>query len=154
MKKYFFVLPILCLLPFFSLEAQGVSRSKLFNLDHGVALGGYDPVSYFVGPKALRGDKQYVFTDQGALYYFSSAANRDLFKTNPSKYEPQYGGWCAFAMGKDGTKVEVDPATFKILDGKLFLFYNRFFNNTLKSWEKDESRLHKSADKNWQKIIQ
>ncbi|HZE82850.1 MAG TPA: YHS domain protein, partial [Puia sp.] len=67
-------------------------------------------------------------------------------------YEPQYGGWCAYAMGKDGSKVEVDPGTFKIVNGKLFLFYNRFFNNTLKTWNKDEDHLHKNADNNWQKL--
>ena len=63
------------------------------------------------------------------------------FASNPAKYEPQYGGWCAYAMGHDGSKVEVDPETFKIINGKLFLFYNRFFNNTLKTWNQDESKL-------------
>ena len=90
----------------------------------------------------------------GVSYHFVSAANRDLFQANPAKYEPQYGGWCAYAMGKDGTKVEVDPETFKIINGKLFLFYNRFFNNTLKTWNQDEAKLHAQADANWQKILQ
>jgi hypothetical protein len=57
-------------------------------------------------------------------------------------------------MGKDGSKVEVDPETFKIINGKLFLFYNSFFNNTLKSWNKDEANLHTKADANWKKIFQ
>ena len=75
------------------------------------------------------------------------------FQANPEKFEPQYGGWCAYAMGHDGSKVEVDPETFKIINGKLFLFYNRFFNNTLKTWNQDESKLHAQADANWQKIL-
>jgi len=62
---------------------------------------------------------------------------------NPAGYEPQYGGWCAYAMGANGEKVEIDPGTFKIVDGKLNLYYNAFFNNTLKSWNKDEVNLKK-----------
>ena len=78
--------------------------------------------------------------------------DKELFKKNPAQYEPQYGGWCAYAMGNDGSKVEVDPETFKILNAKLYLFYNKYFTNTLKSWNKDEGRLMKSADANWMKF--
>ena len=56
-------------------------------------------------------------------------------------------------MGNDGSKVEIDPETFKIVGGKLYLFYNRFFNNTLKSWNKNEAALKAKADANWQKIF-
>jgi YHS domain-containing protein len=129
-------------------------RSKQYNLDEGVAIKGYDPVYYFTQQKAVKGKKDFTLTYQAVNYHFASAANRDLFQANPAKYEPQYGGWCAYAMGKDGTRVEVDPETFKIINGKLFLFYNRFFNNTLKTWNQDEARLHTQADANWQKILQ
>jgi len=78
--------------------------------------------------------------------------DKEEFKKNPSRYEPQYGGWCAYAMGKDGSKVEVDPETFKIIDGKLYLYYNKFFNNTLKSWNKDEPNLKAKADVNWKQF--
>lgn len=78
--------------------------------------------------------------------------NKDLFAAAPVKYEPQYGGWCAYAMGAKGEKVSVDPETFKITDGKLFLFYNRFFTNTLKDWNKDENNLKINADKSWEKF--
>jgi hypothetical protein len=60
--------------------------------------------------------------------------------------EPAYGGWCAYAMGSTGEKVSVDPKTFKIVNGRLNLFYNRFFNNTLDDWNKDEVNLKKKAD--------
>jgi hypothetical protein len=83
---------------------------------------------------------------------FPSAQNRDLFKADPARYKPQYGGWCAYAMGASGEKVEVDPETFKVLNGKLYLFYNKYFNNTLKSWNKDEPELKKKADANWMKL--
>lgn len=127
-------------------------RKKQYNLDDGVAISGYDPVAYFTQNKAVKGSRDLAVVDNGVTYYFSSAADKEEFKKNPAKYEPQYGGWCAYAMGKDGTKVEVDPETFKIINGKLYVFYNKFFNNTLKSWNKDEAKLHQQADANWQKI--
>jgi len=123
------------------------------NLDAaGVAIDKYDPVSYFTDHKPLQGKEEYRATYGGATYYFSSARNLETFRGNPGKYIPQYGGWCAYAMGASGEKVEIDPETFKILDGKLYLFYNRFFNNTLNSWNKDEANLKVKADKNWAKL--
>lgn len=128
-------------------------RMKQFNLDDGVAIKGYDPVAYFTQTRAVKGKKEFFYDYHGVSYHFSTPANQQAFQSNPEKYEPQYGGWCAYAMGHDGSKVEVDPETFKIINGKLFLFYNRFFNNTLKSWNLDESGLHTRADANWQKIL-
>ena len=124
-------------------------RKAEFNLNNGIAISGFDPVAYFKQGTAVKGKKDLAVFDQGVTYYFSSVENKEEFKKNPSRYEPQYGGWCAYAMGKDGSKVEVDPETFKIIDGKLYLYYNKFFNNTLKSWNKDETNLKSKADLNW-----
>jgi YHS domain-containing protein len=129
-------------------------RSKQFNLDDGIAIKGYDPVAYFTQSKAVKGKKELTVLSHGISYHFASAEDKELFQANPDKFEPQYGGWCAYAMGHDGSKVEVDPETFKIINGKLFLFYNRFFNNTMKTWDQDELRLHNQADVNWQKLLQ
>jgi YHS domain-containing protein len=118
----------------------------------GLAIEGYDPVAYFTTGKAEEGSKEYTVTLDGATYRFVSAQNRDAFKSTPSKYQPQFGGWCAYAMGSSGEKVDIDPQTFKILNGKLYLFYNKFFNNTLKSWNKDETNLKPKADANWTKL--
>jgi YHS domain-containing protein len=125
-------------------------RTKQYNLEKGLAIQGYDPVSYFQG-KAARGSKDHAVSNQGVTYYFVSAANAETFKKNPAAYEPQYGGWCAYAMGAKGEKVSIDPKTYKITDGKLFLFYNRFFNNTLEDWNENEKGLKQKADANWQK---
>lgn len=140
----------------FTISAFSQSQAKRvanFNLDEKVAIQGYDPVAYFKQGKAVKGKKQFAASYQGVTYYFASEADKAAFAKNPSGYEPQYGGWCAFAMGDYGEKVEVDPETFKIVDGKLYLFYNKFLNNTLKSWNKDEVRLKKNADSNWSKIV-
>jgi YHS domain-containing protein len=136
----------------FAQDATALNK-KHFNLDNGLAIKGYDPVAYFTAGKAIKGDKDQAVYSQGATYYFSSSANKELFKANPSKYLPEYGGWCAYAMGAKGEKVSIDPETFKIVGGKLYLFYNRFFNNTLKDWNKDETNLKKNADANWAKIF-
>lgn len=127
-------------------------RKKTYNLEKGLAIQGYDPVAYFTAGKAIKGSKGLAVAHEGATYYFSTQANKETFTKNPSKYEPQYGGWCAYAMGKEGSKVEIDPETFKIIDNKLYLYYNKYFNNTLKSWDKDEANLKAHADANWQKI--
>jgi len=124
-------------------------RQKQFNLHNGVAIKGYDPVAYFRENKAVKGLKEIATYYDGVTYYFSTAHNRDEFKKNPRAYEPQYGGWCAYAMGAENEKVKVDPETFKIKDGKLYLFYNQNFNNTLPAWNKDESNLKMKADRNW-----
>ena len=127
-------------------------RKKQFNLEDGVGIKGYDPVAYFTQGKAVKGSKDQSVLSNGVVYYFSSSPDKEEFKKNPTKYEPQYGGWCAYAMGNNGSKVEIDPGTFKILDARLYLFYNKFFNNTLKSWNKDEKNLLKNADANWMKF--
>jgi YHS domain-containing protein len=127
-------------------------RAVQFNLENKVAIQGYDPVAYFNQGKAVKGKKEILASSQGVIYKFSSNENKDAFLKNPSKYEPQYGGWCAYAMGSSGGKVEINPETFKIIDGKLYLFYNEYFSNTLKSWNKDEDNLKSKADTNWKKF--
>jgi YHS domain-containing protein len=155
MKTKAFLLPVIMSTVSLSLFAQNTSalRQKEFNLDNKVAINKYDPVAYFKVGKAVKGKSEFIVNSDGVYYYFSNAENRDEFKKNPSKYEPQYGGWCAYAMGAKGEKVSIDPETFKIIDGKLYLFYNSFFNNTLKSWNKDETHLKANADANWIKIF-
>lgn len=129
-------------------------RISQFNLENKVAIQGYDPVAYFKLNKALPGKKEISTKYKSVLYYFSSKENLELFSKNPSNYEPQYGGWCAYAMGNSGEKVEINPETFKIIDGKLYLFYNAYFTNTLKSWNKNEKSLKSKADNNWNAIVQ
>lgn len=126
-------------------------RQKQFNTENGVALSGYDPVSYFQ-KKPMKGSKAFTVTHEGISYQFTNAANAEAFRKNPAAYEPQYGGWCAYAMGAKGEKVEINPETYKITNGKLYLFYNRFFNNTLTDWNKAETDLKIAADKNWHRI--
>ncbi|MBF4517748.1 YHS domain-containing protein [Flavobacterium sp. ANB] len=150
MKKL--VLLLLILVSGISFAQNDAKRVSQYNLENKIAIQGYDPVGYFNQGKAIKGKKEISVSYQGVIYNFSSNENKNAFLKNPSKYEPQYGGWCAYAMGSANEKVEINPETFKIVDGKLFLFYNAYFNNTLKSWNKDESNLKTQADNNWKKI--
>jgi YHS domain-containing protein len=137
-----------------NIEAQTALRSKQYNIENGLAISGYDPVAYFNQNKAIEGNKNIKATVEGLTYYFATISNKDLFLKDFRKYEPQYGGWCAYAMGSTGEKVEIDPETFKILNGKLYLFYHSWVNNTLTKWNDDEKNLKAKADLNWQKLIQ
>ncbi len=143
-----FVLALLTLV--FTPMALAQTKLPFFNVDSkGLWVEGYDPVAYLLDGKAVEGKAQFATTRMGATFRFASQAHLDLFKKEPSKYLPQYGGWCAYALGANNEKVEVDPETFKIKDGKLFLFYNAFFNNTLTTWNKEEKRLYPAAERNW-----
>ncbi len=143
------VIVVCSVLYFTAAFSQQNTRAKQFNLEKGVAIKGYDPVAYFTSNKAIKGKGNITASVEGVTYNFATSANKDAFIKSPKKFEPEYGGWCAYAMGSSGEKVEIDPETFKIVNGKLYLFYNSLFNNTLPKWNKEEATLKSKADKNW-----
>lgn len=129
-----------------------ITLSQRINIQKGAAAEGYDVVAYFSN-KALEGSSKFVTQYEGATYRFSSETNLKTFKANPQKYLPAYGGWCAYAMATKAEKVSIDPETFEIRNGKLYLFYNAFFSNTLESWkEENPNELVLKANKNWLQI--
>lgn len=140
-----------------SAQSQAAERdTKHFSLGKDkLALEGYDPVAYFPegGGKPAKGSDRNSATHKGVVYRFASEANKALFLKTPERFEPQYGGWCAYAMAQ-GEKVEVDPKSFKIADGKLLLFYKSFFDDTREKWNKDESALARRADAAWKTILE
>lgn len=152
MKKVLAFVLFLALPSFLFAQTEEV-RKKNFNIKRDVVLEGYDPVSYF-DLTPLEGKEEIHFIYRGINYWFANQGNLMKFKTNPEKYEPAYGGWCAYAMGESGEKVKIDPETFKIVDGKLFLFYNFWGNNTLITWNKSEKQLKARGDLNWNKFVQ
>jgi YHS domain-containing protein len=98
-----------------------------------LAIQGYDPVAYFTQAKPTKGQQQYTATYKNAIYQFSSAKHRELFRANPKKYAPQYGGFCAFGVTK-GRKFTTDPTAWRVVDGKLYLNLN---HDVQKDWLKD-----------------
>lgn len=135
-------------------QASVEKRQANFNLeeDH-IAIRGYDPITYFTLPEPLKGHENISYTYKDITYWFLSKNNRDLFKADPEKFEPKYGGWCAYQMGKEGEKVSVDPETFEIRKGQLYLFYNGIFRNTLKPWQRKVEELKPRADEHWAEIM-
>ena len=134
-----------------SMFALQVNKNK-----NGVANQGYDVVNYFTTNTAERGSKDYATKHNDATYYFVSAENLKIFKVNPNNYVPQFDGYCAFAVAKMNQKVSVDPKTFRIDDGNLYLFYNDFWEgkpfNTIVPWLNNELEMEKLATTNWKTL--
>lgn len=111
----------------------------------GVAVGGYDAVAYFTEGKPVQGKPEFALDHGGAKWHFATAANRDAFKAEPAKYEPQYGGHCAFAVAS-GYTAKGDPLAWTVSNGKLYLNYNQAVK---KSWEADIPGFVKKGDASW-----
>ena len=144
---------IIVFVSFLLINGGLLAQSNHIYQKEGIAIDGYDPVTYFTKGKAIEGSDKIRSEYDGVTYYFSSESSKNMFDENPTRFLPQYGGWCAYAMGDSGEKVKIDPETFKIIDGKLYLFYNFYFTNTLTKWNRDESNLKQKADQNWKKVI-
>lgn len=130
-------------------QPEEASRRRNFNTNNGIALREFDPVSYFKGSRPLKGNSKFYHHYKGITYYFANAENVEEFKKSPASYEPAYGGWCAYTVALNGERVKVNPVTYKIIDGKLHLFYNYNSDNRLLKWNQNEKKLKASADKNW-----
>lgn len=135
---------------------RGAARDvSQFNLPASkLAIGGYDPVSYFSegGGKPAKGQERFTEVYRGVTYRFASSENRERFRADPAKFEPAYGGWCATAMA-EGKKVEIDPKSFKVTNGRLFLFYTDFITDARKKWVKNENALVVKADEAWRTML-
>ena len=124
------------------------------NIDNSnIALQGYSPVSYLDLGLAQRGNKTFKSEHNKVIYYFTSAEQKSTFDKNPSKYMPQYGGFCAFGTYA-GAKFRVDPTKFIVEDGKYYLYLNNVELDAKQLWlaENNHSKLKSVADKNWEKL--
>ncbi|BFG69982.1 YHS domain-containing (seleno)protein [Sediminibacterium sp. KACHI17] len=137
----------LLLISLISSTAILAQQSEIFTIN-GKAIRGYDVVAFFTASKPVKGEEQFSHVWKNTTWLFSSLENQELFKSNPEKYAPQYGGYCAFGMS-GGYKAPTIIETWKIIDQKLY------FNYSLKvqdMWNKDISGHIIKADYNWQKI--
>ncbi|WP_419909028.1 YHS domain-containing (seleno)protein [Hoeflea sp.] len=114
-----------------------------------LALEGYDAVSYFVAGKPVAGRGDFTSNYKGAVWRFSSADNKRAFDANPRKYAPQYGGHCAWGTAR-GYLVRGDPNVWRIVNGKLYLNYNRSVQN---NWDRDISGYISKANGNWPAVL-
>lgn len=122
-------------------------KSEVF-ISSGAAIRGYDAVAYFKQGKPVKGNKDFSVSWKDATWYFSSRENLDAFKADPEKYAPQYGGYCAYGLS-EGHKATTEPDAWTIIDGKLYLNYNKEVKTL---WSKDRENNIQKADKNWPQL--
>ncbi|MGK0440960.1 MAG: YHS domain-containing protein [Pseudohongiellaceae bacterium] len=116
--------------------------------NNDVILAGHDVVAYFTQGKPVLGDEKYTDAYNGAIYRFSSAKSRDLFRVNPAQYAPVYGGVCAYGM-TFGKKFEIDGKAFEIVDGRLYVNKNI---DVYEAWKKDVPTHIEEANKKWSTV--
>lgn len=114
-----------------------------------VAIDGYDTVAYWTENKAAEGTKKFTYEWKDVKWRFASEANMDLFKADPEKYIPQYGGYCAWAMS-DGKRASVDGDAWTMHEGKLYLNYNK---RVMKEWRADKETFIPQADDWYPKVV-
>ncbi len=131
---------------------NGVSGGKtlVFTDGKGLALEGYDPVSYFTDGKPVKGDEKIEGTYNGALYHFVSQMHRATFEKNPTKYTPAYGGYCGYAASV-GKVRPANPLIWSIVGGKLIVQHTKGADEL---WKKDIAGNKKKADKYWPPLVQ
>lgn len=127
-------------------QAKDPVNSTFFK---GTAIHGYDPVAYFHEGKPMEGSGEYTAEYNGAAWRFVNAVHRDMFKAEPEKYAPQYGGYCAWAVA-EGYTADIDPEAWTIHEGKLYLNYSL---KVREQWDKDREGNIARADANWPGVL-
>lgn len=131
--------------PVGALLFPGVAHAAQVNAEDGVAVRGTDVVAYVTEGRPVPGSPAFTQVWQGATWRFASAANRDRFAVDPARYAPAYGGFCAYAVS-EGYTAPIDPNAWRIVDGRLFLNYDR---SVQRRWERDIPGRIARADANW-----
>lgn len=131
-------------------RAQSTEGKPFVNVNgQGLILDGYDPVAFFTDNRPVKGDPRFQFSYEGAIYYFASKEHEDLFRANPDKYKPQFGGYCAYAVSL-GRVAPIDVNTFSIVNGRLVLQHNE---RAVSGWNKDIQGNLQLADKYWPAVM-
>jgi YHS domain-containing protein len=126
-----------------------MAHSAAINADAtGFVIRGYDPVAYFAEERAVPGRSDLSVNHEGGTYLFANEANRESFKADPEKYLPQYGGYCAYGVAI-GKKFDIDPASWRIVDGKLYFNLNPVI---LEKWNADARGNVRKSEENWPRI--
>jgi YHS domain-containing protein len=110
-----------------------------------LAIKGYDPVAYFDPGEPTPGDERFVTVWDGARWQFASAEHQAMFQSDPDRYAPRYGGYCAFGVSL-GKQFDIDPSQWAIVDGQLYL---QSSPEATAEWQKDPATRIAEADANW-----
>jgi hypothetical protein len=129
--------------------AAGYQQSQL-NVSRGdLALQGYDAVAYWTTAQPAKGSTSFEHRWKDAVWRFSTAANRDEFAKDPSRYVPEFGGYCAYAVSR-GYTADIDPHAWRIVDGRLYLNYSK---RVQKLWEEDVPGNIVKGRQNWPGVL-
>ncbi len=126
-----------------------IAPPQIFVDSNGVAISGFDVVSYFEERKPRKGLQKWNAEYKGAKFYFATMSNRDLFRKSPETYVPRFGGYCAYAMGHGGV-TKCDPRRFTLRDGRLYLFSS---STARDEWEADGDHLIANAVAMWRRLF-
>ena len=133
-----------------ALSASAQTKT-LQNLDkNGLAIQGYDPVSFFTDGKPVKGKPEFTAKHNGATYQFASKEHQELFLKSPEKYAPQFGGYCAYGVSKNGL-YSIEPDAFQVVDGKLLLQYSKGARD---DFNKDVKGNLAKANANWPGLVE
>jgi len=150
LRRTFQLLSLLAIFVF-SQSLYADSKQPLYSTRFSnLALNGYDAVAYFTDHGAYKGKKEFQYEWKGAKWRFYSQENMDKFVLDPQSYEPQFGGYCSYAMGL-GQKASSDPTQYSIVDGKLYMNYS---SKTKILWEGDLANMIDSGRENWDELIE
>lgn len=148
MRKILSILQIAVLMGFAVFQNANAADAIYTSFFSNKAVAGYDVVAYFTENKSVEGNSKYTFEYKGAEWQFSSNEHLTLFKNNPEKYAPQYGGYCAWAMAGNET-APGKPAFWTVYEDKLYLNYDQSVQDT---WLADKQGFIQKADLNWSKL--
>jgi len=127
------------------------SAKELQNVDrNGVAIQGYDPVAFFTDNRPVKGNAQFQSEYRGAKYYFASSEHKATFDKEPSKYEPQFGGYCAYGASQ-GHKAPVKIEAWQIVNGRLLMQYDLGVKD---DFNKEQQNNLSKADRNWPGLVE
>ncbi len=134
--------------PVMAADETNVSRGATLS-GPGLAAHGYDVVAYFSDGKPTLGSDEFAIAHGGGTYRFATRANLEAFKTDPAKYEPAYGGFCAYGIAL-GKKFDGDPRYWRIVSGRLYLNLNKEIQA---EWLKDVGGNLVKSEANWRRLI-
>ncbi|ORU90919.1 MAG: hypothetical protein A6F71_08225 [Cycloclasticus sp. symbiont of Poecilosclerida sp. M] len=127
-------------------SASCYAANELINTNkQGIAVHGYDPVAYFTEGKPVKGDPSLQYQWSGATWLFSNAVNLKAFTDTPTKYAPQFGGFCAYAASS-GHFADIEPDAWSIVNGKLYLNYNQSVRGV---WNSNRTKFIHQAKQLW-----
>lgn len=132
-------------------QISHAAKSQIYsNSSTGIAINGYDPVAYFTQQKAVEGNAKHALKWKGATWHFSSAQNKAMFEATPTKFAPQFGGYCAYAVSY-GSTATTEPTAWSIVKNKLYLNYSV---GVKRRWDTDQKGYIKKANKNWPNVLE